>query len=110
MDACPVNIDLPRMLLALREQLAYGDPAWQVEPADRLEAALFKAWARVVENRRLYEIGLKLLRIGQKLLPSACGMLRRLPPPLHGWTRARDIEPLAGETFLERWRQRKRVS
>jgi L-lactate dehydrogenase complex protein LldF len=110
MDACPVNIDLPRMLLALREQLAYGDPEWQVEPAGRLEAALFKAWARAVENRRLYDLGLKLMRIGQRLLPGKGGMLRRLPPPLHGWTRARDIEPLAGETFLARWRKRGRVS
>ena len=29
-DACPVNIDLPRMLLLLRAKLADGDAKWQV--------------------------------------------------------------------------------
>jgi L-lactate dehydrogenase complex protein LldF len=31
-------------------------------------------------------------------------MIRRLPPPLDGWTRSRDIKPLARETFAERWK------
>jgi L-lactate dehydrogenase complex protein LldF len=36
-DACPVNIDIPRMLLALRFKLAEGDSVWNVTPADRKE-------------------------------------------------------------------------
>jgi L-lactate dehydrogenase complex protein LldF len=105
MDACSMNIDLPRMLLALREKLAYGDPRWQVEPASRAEGLVYRCWSWLIRNRRLYELGLKLAAAGQKLLPRKNGMLRRLPPPLNGWTRSRDLHPLADETFIARWRR-----
>jgi L-lactate dehydrogenase complex protein LldF len=105
MDACPVNIDLPRMLLALREKLAYGDPGWQVEPASRAEALAYKAWSLLIRNRRVYEVLLKMAAAAQRLLPHAAGMIRRLPPPVRGWTQGRDLHPLARETFMERWRK-----
>ena len=106
-DACAMNIDLPRMLLALREKLAYGDAAWEVEPASRAEGLAYRGWSWFIRNRRLYELGLKLAAAGQKLLPQEKGMLRRLPPPVQGWTQSRDLHPLAQETFMERWRKRK---
>lgn len=106
-DACSMNIDLPRMLLALREKLAYGDAAWEVEPASRAEGLAYRGWSWFIRNRRLYELGLKLAAAGQKLLPQEKGMLRRLPPPVQGWTQSRDLHPLAQETFMERWRKRK---
>jgi len=105
MDACSMNIDLPRMLLALREKLAYGDAAWQVKPASRAEGLAYRGWSWLIRNRRLYELGLKLAATGQKLLPHRKGMLRRLPPPVQGWTQSRDLHPLAEETFMERWRR-----
>jgi L-lactate dehydrogenase complex protein LldF len=104
-DACSMNIDLPRMLLALREKLAYGDADWQVEPASRAEGLAYRGWSWLIRNRRLYELGLKLAAAGQKLLPQEKGMLRRLPPPVQGWTQSRDLHPLAEETFMERWRR-----
>ncbi len=106
-DACSMNIDLPRMLLALREKLAYGDAAWEVEPASRAEGLAYRGWSWFIRNRRFYELGLKLAAAGQKLLPQEKGMLRRLPPPVQGWTQSRDLHPLAQETFMERWRKRK---
>lgn len=107
-EACPVVIDLPRMLLALREMLAYGDPAWGVAPVGRAERTAFRAWALAIGGRRRYELGLKAARLLQRLLPRAAnGMLRRLPPPLAGWSLSRDLEPLAAESFLERRRRRK---
>jgi len=105
MDACSMNIDLPRMLLALRQKLAYGDPAWQVTPASRTEAFAFRAWSRLIRSRRLYELCLKLAGVGQRMLPRANGMIRRLPPPMQGWTLGRDLHPLAGESFMEKWRR-----
>ncbi len=108
MDACSMAIDLPRMLLALREKLAYGDPQWQVQPASRAEGLAYRGWSWLIRNRRLYELGLRLAAAGQKLLPQQQGMLRRLPPPVQGWTQSRDLHPLAEETFMERWRRTKR--
>jgi len=33
------------------------------------------------------------------------GMIRRLPPPMQGWTLSRDLHPLAAESFMEKWRK-----
>jgi L-lactate dehydrogenase complex protein LldF len=104
-DICPVNINLPRMLLALRAKLAEGDTAWGVTPADRKEKFLFQAWSWMIGNRKWYDLALKLAATGQKLFTQKDGMIRRLPPPSHGWTKGRDIRPLAAESFVRRWKK-----
>jgi L-lactate dehydrogenase complex protein LldF len=106
-DACPIDIDLPRMLLELRAMLAAGDRGWEVEPASRLEGLVFRAWGRLIGGRRRYELVLRLARLLQRALPQAGGMIRRLPPPLQGWTMSRDFPPLAAESFQERRRKRR---
>jgi L-lactate dehydrogenase complex protein LldF len=104
-DACPVNIDLPRMLLELRATLADGDPTWQVTPASRAEKAGFMAWSRLVASRPFYDLALKLEGLGQTALPRRAGRLTRLPPPFDGWTRSRDLKPLARQSFMQWWRE-----
>jgi L-lactate dehydrogenase complex protein LldF len=104
-DICPVNIDIPRMLLAMRAKLAEGDSAWGVTPADRKEKLLFQAWSWMIRNRGLYDVAVKLAATGQKLFTQKDGMIRRLPPPIHGWTKGRDIRPLAKESFVQSWRR-----
>jgi L-lactate dehydrogenase complex protein LldF len=104
-DICPVNIDIPRMLLAMRTKLAEGDPAWGVTPADRKEKFLFQAWSWMIRNRGLYDVAVKLAAAGQKLFTQKDGMVHRLPPPMHGWTKGRDIKPLAKESFIQSWRR-----
>jgi L-lactate dehydrogenase complex protein LldF len=103
-DACPVNIDLPRMLLALRAKLADGDPAWGVTRASRSEKAIFKLWSWMIRSRQAYELCLRMASFGQKLFPKSNGMIRRLPGPFRGWTQARDMHPIAEESFIKRWR------
>ena len=105
-DACSMAIDLPRMLLVLRESLAYGDPAWNVTPVGRGEALAYRAWSHLIRSRRAYAAALRLAALGQRVLPRSNGMIRRLPPPFDGWTRNRDLHPMARETFAERWRKR----
>jgi len=104
-DACPINIDIPRMLLALRTKLADGDPAWNVVRASSTEKMIFQMWSWVIRNRGVYEFLLRLAACGQKILPGKNGMLCRLPPPMHGWTKDRDIKPVAGESFMRRWKK-----
>jgi L-lactate dehydrogenase complex protein LldF len=36
------------------------------------------------------------------------GSIRRLPGPLAGWTRTRDLQPLARESFRSWWRQERK--
>ncbi|MCK5204289.1 MAG: lactate utilization protein, partial [Desulfobacterales bacterium] len=104
-DICPVNINLPRMLLALRTKLAEGDTVWGVTPANRNEKFLFQAWSWIIRNRGLYDVAVKLAATGQKLFTQKDGMIRRLPPPMHGWTKGRDIRPLAKESFIQSWKR-----
>lgn len=103
-DACAVDIDLPRMLRLLRRKLAYGDLKWSVVPSSRAEALAYRCWSVLTGNRRLYELAVKLASLGQKLLPQKNGMLRFLPPPFSGWTKSRDLRPVAEKSFTERWR------
>ncbi|ACN14510.1 iron-sulfur cluster-binding protein (ferredoxin family protein) [Desulforapulum autotrophicum HRM2] len=103
--ACPLNLNLPRMLLALRAKLSEGDPRWNVKPKSRPEKMLFQVWSRINQNRKVYDILLKLGRLIQKIMPSSNHMIRRLPWPFSGWTQSRDMKPLAGKTFMELWKE-----
>jgi L-lactate dehydrogenase complex protein LldF len=105
-EACPVDIDLPRMLLALREKLAQGDPAWGVTPTSRKERLLFRLWSLVIARRAVFDTALKAGVLIQKLFPRVNGMIRTLPG-FGNWTRSRDIRPLAETSFMERWRGRR---
>ncbi len=104
-DACPINIDLPRMLLALRAKLADGDSAWGVERASNSEKAAFKMWSWMIRSRTAYEFFLRMASFGQKLFPRNKDMIRQLPAPFSGWTQHRDIRPFAEESFMQRWRK-----
>lgn len=104
-DACPVNIDLPRMLLELRAQLADGDPQWGVKRSNPAEKLAYLIWSRLIGNRTFYDSALRAGRHLQIFLPHKDGMIRRLPPPFGGWTKSRNIKPLARETFGDRWKR-----
>jgi len=103
-DACSVNIDIPRMLLALRAKLADGDSNWNVNRANNSEKAAYKIWSWIIQNRGVYDLCLRMAALSQKLFPKNNGMIRWLPPPANGWTQSRDIKPIAGKSFMQRWR------
>lgn len=107
-DVCPVDNDLPRMLSALRARLAYGDPDWDAPAAPAAERAAYRAWAWLMGSRARYDLALRLGRLAGKLLPRKGDMIRKAPGPFAGWTRGRDLPPLAGESFAERWKRKKK--
>ena len=104
-DACPINIDIPRMLLALRTKLAEGDPEWNIARASNPEKMIYQLWSWMIRNRSVYDFFMRLASFGQKILPEKNGMIRRLPPPMSGWTQSRDIPPVANESFIRRWKK-----
>ncbi|MBI5594017.1 MAG: iron-sulfur cluster-binding protein [Deltaproteobacteria bacterium] len=61
-DACPVNIDIPRMLLELRSMLADGDASWQVRRNSLLEKAGWMIWSWMMQDRGRYELGARLMK------------------------------------------------
>lgn len=100
-DICPVCIDIPTMLLAVRQQsVREGQaPLW-------LSAGL-KAWAVAMSSPALYETGQFFAALGSGLIAKD-GQIHRLPPPLDAWTNRRDFPAFAKDTFRARWRRRKK--
>jgi len=108
LDICPVKNDLPRMLLALRHKLAYGDSDWQTRPHKPTEARAFKLWKMVVGNSTFYRLTLSALSLLQRPFVAKNGMLTKIFGPAGAWTNDRDLPPLAKQSFYRRWQRKKR--
>src|SRR3954449_6432942 len=91
-DACPVKIDIPSILVHLRNQA----------PHSRAEAAVMAAAAYTMDRPKLYASAQR----AAKLARIAGRRGRGLPPPLNGWTASRDLPEPPKETFRDWWRGR----
>ncbi|MBM0239727.1 lactate utilization protein, partial [Micromonospora sp. ATA32] len=101
-DACPVRIDIPRVLVHLRQ---VGVDARRGSPS--VERASMRAMSWVMRDRRRYAAALRAARRGSApLRVGGRGAVRRLPWPLSGWTRSRDAPLPAGQSFREWWAAR----
>ena len=100
-DACPVKIDLPRLLLDLRaDAVEEGHTSWFDKQA--MQGFL---WA--MQDRRRYEAAGKLGSLGTQLLAALSGgTIKTLPPPLSAWTQSRNFPTLAKQSFREQWAAR----
>lgn len=97
-EACPVRIDIPRLLLQLREEAAAEAP-----PFRWLRSGL-AAYARAASNPSLWRAflaagGLVGRTMGRR------GWIHRLPFHGAGWTDHRDLPTPAAESFRAWWRR-----
>lgn len=61
-QACPVHIDIPRMILELRFMLAEGDESWQVKPNSFFEKAGWGLWSWMIQDRKRFELGASVMK------------------------------------------------
>jgi L-lactate dehydrogenase complex protein LldF len=95
-DACPVRIDIPRMLIELRREVD------ERRIAPRGERAAFRALAWLLVRPAWYRLAARVARVLQA--PFVRGRtIRRVPFDLGEWTRTRDLPAVAPRTFQERW-------
>jgi L-lactate dehydrogenase complex protein LldF len=95
-SACPVRINIPHMLIGLREMQHHYR-------ANRLEALAYRLWSMVLRRPWLYRLALRCVRAF--LRPFARdGWLRRLPGQGSGWTASRDFPAPAVKSFRDEWR------
>jgi len=96
-DVCPVRIDIPRMLVELREDLdrEKGAPA--------VERRVFRMARRLMTSPALFRLSVRVGRVLQRPFVRQ-GRLRGLPFLFGNWTRTRDLPPVAARTFSERWK------
>ena len=103
-EACPVQINIPRMLLHLRHKLAESPDAAEksVSPAAKLAA---NGYAWLMQHPAARSAAGKIGKAAQ--LPLARqGRIAKLPLPwVSRWSDARDLPPLPKQTFRELWKK-----
>lgn len=95
-EVCPVRIDIPRMLLALREQAVEEGVGF------RWLGPGIKLYSAVARNGKLWRW---FLRGGGLLAGRSSGHIERLPFHAGGWTRHRSLRAPAAEPFRRWWRR-----
>ncbi|MFC5887818.1 lactate utilization protein B [Kitasatospora sp. CM 4170] len=91
-EVCPVAIDIPEVLVHLREQVAR-------RPGHRLERAAVAAAGYVLDRPALLAAAERALARSRRLHP------RRLPGPGRAWTDTRDLPQVPAEPFRDWWRR-----
>lgn len=84
-EVCPVKIDIPRLLLHLRAEIAPRKGKFS-------ERLAFKMWAQVMMRPSLYKMSSVLGRVMQRFVPLA-----------KAWTNGRDLRPIESKSFHELW-------
>jgi L-lactate dehydrogenase complex protein LldF len=101
-SACPVDIDIPTMLLRLRGDLvAEGD-------TPTILSLGIKGWAMAMQSPTLYEIGGRAASLASNAIKGKDGQLHALPGMLGNWTQNRDFPPFAPKSFRHLWRERRK--
>jgi L-lactate dehydrogenase complex protein LldF len=93
-QVCPVDIDIPRMLLDLRRDLVQGghtEGIWNLG---------MKAW-QFGMRPGVFNLGGKLAGIATNTIE-----VKKLPGPLKGWTDYRATPKFARKTFHQLWKER----
>ena len=101
-EVCPVKINIPEVLVHLRARVVEG----RGSASASAEGVAMRAVGRVFASRRLYEAAQRAGRVLQRVVVRR-GRITRLPGPLAGWTAARDLRPLPGESFRDWWKARR---
>jgi L-lactate dehydrogenase complex protein LldF len=91
-DVCPVAIDIPEVLVHLRERVAEHDP-----PRHPAEHFAMGALRRVMRSPVLFRTALRAASRARGLVP------RKLPWPGSAWTDTRDLPAIPAESFRDYW-------
>jgi len=93
-QVCPVDIDLPRMLLDLRwdmVQAGESDTTWNMG---------MKMWAIGMTSPTRFNLGGVAARVGQNVMGDY------MPGVLGNWTKFRDFPDFAPKSFRQQWKER----
>lgn len=90
-EVCPVKIEIPRILLELRREIA-------ATRSNSMEATAFRAFSWIMRHPRVYEQFKWVRRM--KKVPAA--------GPAKAWLSVRDLPQLPARSFRELWRGRER--
>jgi L-lactate dehydrogenase complex protein LldF len=104
-EVCPVKIDIPEVLIHLRNKVVKQNTAGIAGFFD-VEATSMKAMALIFGSERRFRAAQRLGRIAESPLVRKDGWIGWLPGMLGGWTQARDLQEMPKETFRDWWEKR----
>ncbi|MHC4993666.1 MAG: LutB/LldF family L-lactate oxidation iron-sulfur protein [Planctomycetota bacterium] len=101
-EACPVKIDIPKMLIKLRRDMIGG------RVTSGVERLMYKIGAWGLGSVGRYKLTGWFQRKGLRLMANKDGFISKAPGPVKGWTDIRDLRAPAKEPFRQWWeRERK---
>jgi L-lactate dehydrogenase complex protein LldF len=114
-DACPVDIDLPRLLTRVRAGGASNPPSGTsqlsvISNQSRGEGLPFilrlglRAYARLARTPRLFAVSQRLASLGARLVSPASAWMRL--PAWTGWGYSKDFPRPAAKSFREKFHSR----
>jgi L-lactate dehydrogenase complex protein LldF len=106
-DACPVKINIPRMLLELRYKTAEGSDDRAERTSSASERGIWKAWRIGMMGRKRFDIGARIAGLALRPL-SKNGWLKKAPPPISGWTSSRDFPAISASSLRSKLSRRGR--
>jgi L-lactate dehydrogenase complex protein LldF len=97
-EICPVRINIPRMLLKLRDEATRAGkyPGWL-----KMGISLYRFAAL---RPGLFRLAGRLNSWGSRII-GRNGWIKKLPGPLSAWTDDRDFPVFAKKSFSQRWRE-----
>jgi len=108
-EVCPVKINIPEVLIHLRNKAVQQNTAGVAGLFD-VEAAAMKALALIFGSERRFKAAQRLGRMAQSPLvrkdKQGESWIYWLPGTLGGWTQARDLQPMPKQTFRDWWEKR----
>jgi L-lactate dehydrogenase complex protein LldF len=102
-EVCPVKINIPEVLIHLRNKVV-------MQKGLSAEAVAMKAMAAIFRSERRFRAAQRMGRVAEAPLVrkdgQGSGWIGWLPGLLGGWTQVRDLQEMPKETFREWWEKR----
>jgi L-lactate dehydrogenase complex protein LldF len=104
-EVCPVRIDIPRMLLKLREEATH-DPVTRARSTPLWLRMGLRGYRWMALRPGLFRFAGRAGGMVTRVL-ARDGWISRLPGPLSGWTKSRDFPAMPAKSFSQRWQETK---